>query len=186
MGLLIFGVLLFAVVHLIPAIFRPLRASLVDKLGENAYRGIFSLVVVAALVLIVLGWRSATPSGIYVPPLPGGPITSILVFAAFVLFVSARSGSNIKRFVRHPQMLAVILWSSAHLLANGDSRSLVLFGGLGVWAVAEILLCNRRDGAWSRPDRVPTRVDVITVVIGAVAFALLGYLHEMLFGVAAG
>jgi uncharacterized membrane protein len=186
MALLIFGLLLFTLVHLVPAAFHSLRASLIGRMGDNPYRGIFSLVVVISLVLIVLGWKSAAPTAVYAPPLQGGPLTSLLVFVAFVLFVAARSGSNVKRIVRHPQMVSVILWSAAHLLANGDSRSIALFGGLGIWSVAEILLCNRRDGAWRKPDRVSAKVDVITVVIGGVAFALLGYFHQTLFGVAPG
>ena len=116
MALLIVGLLLFTLVHLMPAAFGNVRESLVTRLGENAYRGLFSLLVIASLVLIVLGWRSAVPTSIYAPPLIGGPIVAALMLAALVLFVAARSGSNIKRYVRHPQMLAVILWSAAHLL----------------------------------------------------------------------
>lgn len=184
MTLLLFGLLLFTLVHLLPAAFGTLRGSLIARVGENPYRGIFSLVIVISLVLIVLGWRSATPTVVYDPPLHGGPVTSVLVLMAFVLFVAARSGSNIKRIVRHPQMLSVILWSAAHLLTNGDSRSLALFGGLGAWAIAEILLCNRRDGAWQKPDRVSAKVDMITAAIGGVVFALVGYFHQALFGAA--
>jgi uncharacterized membrane protein len=163
-----------------------LRGSLLAGLGENRYRGLFSLVIVASLVLIVLGWRAAAPAAIYAPPLDGGPVTSGLMLIAFVLFVAAQSGSNIKRFVRHPQMVSVILWSGTHLLANGDSRSIALFGGLGLWAIAEILLCNRRDGKWRKADRAATRVDVITVVIAGIGFALIGYFHQALFGVMPG
>ena len=144
------------------------------------------MLVIASLVLIVLGWRSAVPSSIYAPPLIGGPIVAALMLAALVLFVAARSGSNLKRYVRHPQMLAVILWSAAHLLANGDSRSIILFGGLGVWAIVEILLCNRRDGDWRKPEAVSTRIDVVTAAIGIAAFGLLAYFHQSLFGVAVG
>ena len=186
MGLLIFGLLLFTLVHLLPAAFGTLRGSLINRLGENPYRGVFSLVIALSLVLIVLGWRSAAPTAVYAPPLHGGPMSSVLVLIAFILFVAARSGSNIKRVVRHPQMLAVILWSAAHLLTNGDTRSLVLFGALAAWAIAEIVLCNRRDGAWRKPDRVAAKVDVITVLIGSIAFALFGYFHQALFGVAPG
>jgi len=80
-------------------------------------------------------------------------------------------------------MTAVILWSAAHLMANGDTRSLVLFGGLGGWAVVEILLCNRRDGDWQKPAPVGRRTDVVAAVIGAAAFGLFFYLHRTLFGV---
>jgi uncharacterized membrane protein len=80
-------------------------------------------------------------------------------------------------------MMSVILWSAAHLLVNGDSRSVVLFGGLGAWAVAEIVLCNKRDGAWQKPDVAPFSADMIVAVIAAVAFSIFFYLHKTLFGV---
>ena len=43
----------------------------------------------------------------------------------------------------------------SHLLANGDGRSIVLFGGLGLWAVVAIVAINRRDGAWQKPEPQP-------------------------------
>jgi uncharacterized membrane protein len=80
-------------------------------------------------------------------------------------------------------MAATLLWSLAHLLANGDSRSIALFGGLGIWAIAEVVLCNRRDGAWEKPATVSRSLDVITLAIGAAGFALVWYFHAALFGV---
>ena len=103
---------------------------------------------------------------------------------AFILFIVSGAPGNLKRFVRHPQMAGVIVWAIAHLLANGDSRSLVLFGGLGIWAILEILLINRRDGEWQKPEPVPISADGITVVIGFLAFAAVFYFHGTLFGVA--
>ena len=183
MSLLIAGLLLFTIVHLVPAASPATRAQLQSRLGENAYRGLFSVVIVASIVLIVLGWKATTPTRVYVPPVGGGALISALVFAAFVMFVTSKARSNYRRLVRHPQMLAVILWSVAHLLVNGDSRSVLLFGGLGTWAVVEIVLCNRRDGAWRKPDVVPFSADMIVAVIAGVAFAAFFFLHKALFGV---
>jgi uncharacterized membrane protein len=183
MSLLIAGLLLFTIVHLVPAASPATRARMVDSLGEGPYRGLFSIVIIASLVLIVLGWKAATPTGIYVPPVGGGAVISAVVFAAFVLFVTSKARSNYRRFVRHPQMIAVILWSVAHLLVNGDSRSVLLFGGLGIWAVFEIVLCNKRDGDWRKPDVVPFSADTIVAVIAAAAFGAFFFLHKALFGV---
>ena len=183
MSLLITGLLLFTIVHLLPAAAPDVRGQLVDRLGEDAYRGVFSIVIVASIVIMVFGWKAATPAGIYVPPVSGGPLISTLVFFAFVMFVASKARTNYKRFVRHPQMLAVILWSVAHLLVNGDSRSVVLFGGLGLWAIAEIVLCNRRDGKREKPDVVPFSADLLVAVIAGVAFAAFFFLHRALFGV---
>ena len=183
MALLIAGLLAFTLVHLLPAASPGTRDELAAKLGDNAYRGLFSAIILASLVLIVFGWKAATPTGVYAPPLSGGPLTSALIFFAFVLFVASKARSNYRRFVRHPQMMSVILWSVAHLLVNGDSRSVVLFGVLGIWAVLEIVLCNKRDGVWQKPDVVPFSADMIVAVIAGVAFAIFFYLHKALFGV---
>ncbi len=183
MSLLIAGLLLFTSVHLVPAAWPAARARLVESLGEAPYRGLFSIVIVASLVLIVFGWKAATPSRVYAPPVSGGPVISAVVFAAFVLFVTSKARSNYRRFVRHPQMIALILWSVAHLLVNGDSRSVLLFGGLGIWAIFEILLCNKRDGEWRKPDVVPFSADMIVAVIAGVAFGTVFFLHKALFGV---
>lgn len=183
MSLLIAGILLFTIVHLVPAASPATRARLVDSVGEGPYRGLFSVVIVAAIVLIVFGWKAATPMSVYAPPAGGGPVISALVFAAFVLFVTSKTRSNYRRFVRHPQMMAVILWAVAHLLVNGDSRSVILFGGLGIWAVFEIILCNKRDGEWRKPAVVPLSADILVAVIAGVSFAAIFFLHKALFGV---
>ena len=183
MSLLVAGLLLFTVVHLVPAASPATRARLVERLGAGPYRGLFSVVILGALVLIVFGWKSATPTAVYAPPTGGGPVISALVFFAFVLFVTSKARTNYRRIVRHPQMMSVILWSVAHLLVNGDSRSVMLFGGLGVWAIAEIVLCNKRDGEWQKPGAVPFSADMIVAVIAGVAFAAFFFLHMALFGV---
>lgn len=183
MALLIAGILLFTVVHLLPAASPGTRNDLAAKLGDNAYRGLFSAVVLASLVMIVFGWKAATPATVYSPPFDGGPVISAVLFFAFVLFVASKARSNYRRLVRHTQMMAVILWSVAHLLVTGDSRSVVLFGALGIWAVLEVALCNKRDGAWQKPDVVPFSADMIVAVIAGVAFAIFFYLHKALFGV---
>ena len=182
MTMLILGVLLWSVLHLVPSALVAPRARLVDSLGANAYRGVFSLAILASILLMVFGWKSATPGAFYAPPLFGSPVIAVLLFVTFVMFVASGAPGHIRRYIRHPQMTAVILWSAAHLLANGDSRSLVLFGGLGLWAVLEIVFINRRDGAWQRPDSGSIGADAISLVAGAVIFATIAYFHGSLFG----
>jgi uncharacterized membrane protein len=181
MSLLITGIMTWCVVHLFPSVAPAARQAVSARMG-NAYRGLFALLILLSLALIVVGWRAALPAAVYVPPLYGSPIISVLMLLAFVLFIAARAPTNIRRFLRHPQLTSVIVWAVAHLLANGDSRSLALFGSLGAWAALEIVLINRRDGAWIKPGAFPLKADVIAVLIGTAAFAIILYLHESLFG----
>jgi uncharacterized membrane protein len=177
------GILLWSLIHFVPAAFTGLRSRLVSRLGEKPYKGIFTLLMVGAIFLMISGWKSAVPGLVYVPPSWGRYATIVLMLAAFVLFFAPYTDNNFKRVLRHPQLAGVMVWGVGHLLANGDSRSLLLFGGLALWALIEIVLINRRDGARARPPPAPVRSDVIRVLVGAAAFAAMAAAHQWLFGI---
>ena len=183
MPLLLAGVILWICAHLLPAALPGVRANLVAKFGEMPYKGLFALDIIIALALIVFGWKAATPAALYAPPLYGSPIPSVLLLVAILLMVASILPNNLKRLVRHPQMAAVIFWSAGHLLTNGDTRSIVLFGGFAVWAILEIIFINKRDGEWQKPASVHLLSDAITAVVAIAAFAALVYFHALLFGV---
>ena len=183
MALFLVGITLFCVVHLFPALAPTARDNLVFKLGENPYRGIYSLLVLAGLVMIVFGWKATTPSALYVPPLGPGILPTLLVLAGLVLFFSSKMKGYLKRVFRHPQMVGTLLWAGSHLLTNGDTRSVTLFGSLAIWALLEIVLCNRRDGPRKELPSASLKGDVIAIIVGVVAFAVIGHFHLKLFGV---
>ncbi len=183
MALLAAGMTLWVVVHMFPAYAPGRREILVERLGENPYKGLFSLLIILSLVLIVLGWKRAIPTAVYAPPLMPGIIPSLLVLAGLILFFASQMGGHLKRVLRHPQMIGTILWAIAHLLTNGDSRSVLLFGGLAIWAALEIVLCNRRDGPRSELPDAAVKADVIAAVVGIAVFGLVGHFHLWLFGV---
>ena len=182
MTLLIAGVLFWSLTHLLPSALPNVRAQLASRLGNGPFKGLFALDIVLALLLMTFGWRSADIVALYPPPLPVGPWVLALMFISLTLFVASNMKTNIKRRIRHPQMTAVIVWSLAHLLTNGDSRSVVLFGGLGIWALLEIIFINRRDGAWQKPQAVPSGKDLTTLLAAGLTFAALAYFHGALFG----
>jgi uncharacterized membrane protein len=183
MALLVTGIALFCSVHLFPSLLPAARSGIVARLGENLYKALFSLLVAGGLVLIVVGWKAAIPRPLYSPPLAPGVVPSLLVFTGFVFLFAAQMRGYIRRILRHPQMTGTALWASSHLLTNGDTRSVTLFGSLLAWAVLEILLCNRRDGPRRELPAAAGKFDALALVIGAVAFAIVGHFHLRLFGV---
>lgn len=184
MTLLIIGVLLWAFVHLIPSLMPRVRKGLVEKVGEGPYKGFFALDLVFAILLMVFGWRSAPVDIWYAAPLAGSPmIVAGLVAIGFVMMGAANAPTNLKRYVRHPMLTGVVVWGLAHLLANGDNRSTILFGGLALWALLSIFTISARDGKWSKPEPVPVQKDVLLVAIGVALTAVVAYFHEYLSGV---
>ena len=176
------GVLLWSLTHFIPALFPGLRDSMARKLGENGFKGVFTLLMIAAIYLIISGWKASIPESVYLPPAWGRHLTALLVLIAMLLFVAPYHATNIKRVLRHPQLTGVVIWGAGHLLANGEARSIVLFGGLTLWAIIEIFLLNRRDGAWSKPEPVPRKKDFILLAAGFVTYIIVAVSHQWLFG----
>jgi len=179
---LVLGIVLWSVVHFVPAVAAGFRKNLIAKIGEKPYKGLFAVFMVLALYLVISGWKATIPVNLYLPPVWGRHVTALLMLVAFVLFLAPYHATNVKRFLRHPQLTGVIVWGIGHLLANGESRSIVLFGGLTAWAFIEILLLNRRDGAWVKPDPVPAKKDVILVVAGLTFYLIVAFSHRWLFG----
>ena len=76
----------------------------------------------------------------------------------------------------------VLVWALAHLLANGDLASILLFGSFGLYAIVDIISVNRRAAA-ETPARQPLTKDVVVLVVGFVAFWVVRHYHATLFGV---
>jgi uncharacterized membrane protein len=183
MTLMIAGILLWALAHMMPSLSPALKQKAITSMGANAYKITFALTVVGALVLIVLGWRSAVPMPVYVAPESLKLLAIALMVLAFLLFGASMYPTRIKRVVRHPQLSGLIVWAVAHLLLNGDSRSVLLFGGLGVWAILEIILLNRRDGDWIKIDPPAWFREIRGAIISLVILTVVIYAHPYIAGV---
>jgi uncharacterized membrane protein len=177
------GVLLWSVVHLFTALTVDLRKSLINRIGEYPYKGVFTLLVIFSIYLIATGWGLSTSDNVfYTAPEWSGHVTSLLVFAGFILFFAPYPPNNIKRMLRHPQLIGTICWSAGHLLATGSLRSVILFGGFAVWALFETVLIGRRDGDWIKPEKVSHLKDVSLVLFGSLAFFVFLFTHHLMFG----
>lgn len=183
MTYLLAGILLWSVVHFIPAAAPGLRARCAKRLGEYGFKGLFTLLIVAAIGFMIVGWKGTAETEWFTPPewsVHAAFIGSLLMFLTlFAPYVNC----NLRRIVRHPQLLGVVAWGIGHLLANGEIRSVLLFGGLTAWALIEIVLINRRDAAWQRPGPAPVSGDFKLLLTGAGFFMIFLFTHELLFGV---
>jgi len=182
MILLVVGILLFAGVHFVPSLAPALRASWHGRLGEAGYKGTFSLLLLISFALMIVGWRSAQPSFVYMPSAAlHHPALGLLVIA-FVLMVCSARSSRLCLLIRHPQLSGVALWGIAHLLLNGDSRAVVLFGGMAAWAIVEMIAINRREGVWVKGQAPSWAAEIVTLVIALVMVGVVVYIHPWIAG----
>ncbi len=83
-------------------------------------------------------------------------------------------------------VLSVKIWALSHLLANGETSSVLLFAAFLAWGVILRISLKRRERAGELTLRpfVSAKYDLYAAVIGVVAWGLLIWrVHEWLIGV---
>jgi uncharacterized membrane protein len=186
MTLLIVGIIVFLGLHLLPTV-SGLRDRLVSRFGQNGYRALFSLLSIAGFVLLVYGFAKAPVVQVWSPPGWTRWVAIVLMLPAFVVLVAAYVPGRIKARLKHPFLVAIKIWALAHLIANGDLASIILFGSFLAYAVYDRITLKRRAarGLVTVPASGPPRNDVIAVVLGTVLYVVfLVWLHPLLIGTA--
>ena len=190
MLLLVLGLALFIAVHLVPSA-TGLRQGLVARFGEGPYKLAFTLASMAGLALIVIGYGKlqAMPGKnpvLWYPPTWTRHAAFTLMLPAMILLVAAYVPSRIRNAVGHPMLAALILWALAHLIANGDLASVLLFGGLLAWAIYDRVSVAKRGalGPLGRAAPGSWLNDAAVLGIGCAVYAgMLLWGHRLLIGV---
>jgi len=171
----------------------PLRPRLVGAVGEGAYSGIFSLLSAVGLAALVWTYHRASQAGAIVPLRPVALwmlwVPAAVMPFALILLVGSLTTKNptlgpagampegsdpargIMRVTRHPMLWSFTLWALAHLVANGDAASLMLFGSLLIVAVNGMHSIDRKRGAkdaqgWARYAAVTSILPFAAIAAG--------------------
>ena len=180
MIVLALGVIAMSAPHLIAAV-PAWKQRVKARVGERLYGPLFGLASLAALAVIVAGWRLAAFTPLYDPPAWGRIANFVLTFMGFLLFGVFLFRGRLRRTLRFPMGLAVIFWATGHLLANGDAASIILFGGLLIYAVAHIGI-GLAQGVRPAPE-VRHGHDILALLSGAALYGVMTQLHAVLIGV---
>lgn len=198
------------------------RGAAAARLGENGFRLAFSAMSVLSIVFLVVSYNAAGPTPLWTAPDWLRSLLVLLMLPVFVLFAASVTAPNptavggeralgaeprgVQRITRHPMLWSFALWAAVHMVANGDSASLLFFGAFAVTALAgmpsiDAKIAARDGAAW---DRYAARTSVLPFgavfsrrnrlalgemgwkpwAIGAALWAVLLALHRTLFGVA--
>ncbi len=184
MTLLIVAIAVFLGIHLVPTV-TGLRGRLIGRLGQTGYRVLFALLSTASLVLLIFAFAKAPVVTVWSPPAWTRWVAVVLMLPAFIFLVAAYVPGKIKAKLKHPFLVAIKTWALAHLIANGDLASIILFGSFLAYAVFDRIALKRRPatGLVTVAETGPARNDVISVVGGLLLYVVfLVWLHPLLIG----
>jgi uncharacterized membrane protein len=189
MLLLALGLLLFLAIHLVPTA-PAVRAGLVDRLGENAYKGVFSVLSLIGLAIIIYGYHKLQVNPgknpeLWSPPVWAKHVSFLLMIPASIALVAAYVPSRIRTTLKHPMLVAIKIWALSHLIANGDLGSILLFSSLLAYAVYDRISLKSRTGGLGPLGAAKGGLggDVIAIIggLGFYAFMML-WGHQHLIG----
>lgn len=188
MFLLIIGLILFLGLHLIRVVAPGLRAAMVARFGLNGWKGLYSVVALVAIALVAYGYSVAPVINVWFPPMGMNHLTvTLMLFATICIVAGFLPAGQIVAKTKHPMVLSIKIWAFAHLLSNGDLRSIVLFAAFLAWGVILRIALKRRERAGDVTVRpfAGVKYDLYAVVLGVVVWAAITFkLHELLIGVA--
>jgi uncharacterized membrane protein len=184
---MIAGLVLFLGVHTLTTR-RDLRARLIASTGDGTYKILYSLVSAVGLALIVWGFARYRATGwidVWTPPVAMRHLTAVLMLPAVIMVVASYIRGRIYTTLKHPMLTGVKLWAAAHLLANGDLGSIILFGSFLAWAVFDRISLKRRSDAGAPPIPVGGSTnDLIATAVGVIAYLALAFaFHPVVIGV---
>jgi uncharacterized membrane protein len=184
-AILVVGLILFLGIHSLRIVAPAWRDGVAARLGALPFKGVYSIVSLVGFGLIVWGFSKAAAdaSFLYLPPFWLRQFTALLMAPALILVVaSALPPGRIKHAVRHPLLIATMLWAVAHLFVNGEWASVVLFGAFLIWAILDLFTQPAGSESPRTPDSAAS--DIAAVVVGLALYgALVWRLHEWAFGV---
>jgi len=176
------GFFIFIAMHLFPTHTQQ-REKIIGILGYLGYLALFSIISVVGFSFIIYGYtlNSSNPQ-LWQPLEFSRSLTAISMPFACILIVSTYLTGYIREKLKHPMLIATLIWGGVHLLANGDLASSILFSGFISYALIAILLAKPRDSLL--PSGKPSVIfDLIAIVLGIGLYALIAFNHLHLFGV---
>ncbi len=187
LSVMILGLVLFLGVHTLTTQ-REVRARVIATAGESGYKIGYALVSFLGLALIVWGfahYRAAGMWEVWTPPTALKHLAVALMLPAVILVVASYIRGRIYTTLKHPMLTGIKLWAAAHLLANGDVGSIILFGSFLCWAVFDRISLKHRTDSGAPPIPVGGRGnDAIAVAVGVVVYLALAFaFHPVVIGV---
>lgn len=181
MLLLVLGLLLWIGAHLLRSCAKGFRESMQQKFGSGS-KGIIALVIIVSLVMMIFGYQQADKTLLWAFPAWAIHVNNLLMFVALYIFFTTTTKTGtayVMGSVKNPQLTGFKIWAVAHLLVNGDVASLILFGGLLIWAVLEVIFTKKSTSLVDRSS-APISSPLVHLALVIVVYLGIMLVHNWL------
>lgn len=146
-----------------------IRRPLINRLGNLAFQGLYSLVVGVCFTWMIWAFIQAPVIEAFEPNTGMRHLSlSVMAIACFFLVCGYTQPNptaigmesrgldagarGVLKITRHPVMWGIVLWALCHVLANGHWAALIFFGALAVLAISGTCHIDAKKRARNDPD----------------------------------
>lgn len=151
----------------------PVRQALIGVIGNNGFRGLFSIFALITLIWAIRAYAAAPYEELWAQTTVLRHIPAVLMPIACVLAVAGVTTRNVTSVggetmlpedtpargivtvTRHPLMWGFALWALAHMAPNGDAASAIFFGGFALLSIGGMMHIDHRRQAAMGADWGP-------------------------------
>lgn len=210
-GEFIAAFVVFFLSHSIPV--RPkVKSRIVAKTGALGFALLYSALSISILtwIIIAAGRAPFVELWAWAPWQNHLPLTGMLLACVIITVAFGQpnplsfGGWNNDRFdpqnagligwIRHPLLVALLIWSVAHLVPNGNLAHVIVFGLFAGFSLLGMKIIDRRSKRilgvenWqnlsnTRRDLTLTRRGISRILLGGLIYLALLYSHEWVIGV---
>jgi len=190
----------------------PVKSRIVAKIGARGFALAYSALSIAILswIIVAAGRTPFIEIWPYAPWQNHAPLTGMLVAVIIISLAFGRpnplsfGGWDNHRFdpenpgiigwIRHPLLIALLIWSISHMIPNGNLAHVIVFGLFAGFSLLGCKIIDRRSKRilglqeWQRLAAAKrkfsiTRGGVTRLIIGVLLYLAMLYSHEWLIGV---
>jgi uncharacterized membrane protein len=178
MALLAALLLLFAIIHVNPAV--PAWKTHAQQTFGKVYGPVYGILSLVLLAAVIWAFRHLDPIPLYTPPRFGVSANFALSLVGFIFIGIFLFRGSWRNSVKYPMAIGITFWALGHLIANGDQRTTLLFVGLAVAAILHAILNARKP---FEPSVERQGHNLLSVLGGVALYGLATQLHMVIAGV---
>lgn len=179
MALLASFLFLFGIIHINPAM-PAWKAHAVKTFGK-AYGPVYGMLTLVLFAAVIWAFRQADVVPLYDPPTWGRHANFGLTLLAFLCVGVFAFRGSWRNILKYPMAIGVTLWALGHLLANGDQRTTLMFGGFA--AIAILFAVLKKASVAFVPSEVRQGHNLISILGGLALYGIAAQLHMVIAGV---
>jgi len=178
--IIILGFIIFFAIHMV-SLSHDTKESLILKLGPNKYKGIYAAIAALGFSLMLVARFDSGDIHKLINVFFYENIHAFMLVANILIISAYIPRNHFKKWLHHPMLLGVFIWSFSHVMINQHLHHTLFFGSLIIFSVVMFLGLIKRDGLLKQSASIFN--SFLCLAAGLLSHVIIMYSHQYLAGI---